>query len=360
MKIRTDHETVTPEGLTERVKRGFYVHVRQGTVTKNLEALLPAINYKNADRICFCTDDKHLDELIDAGGVDDVVRQAIALGLEPTFAFSIATKNPAACYGLKDKGAVAPGYTADIVIWDKDFKADYVFKAARLVAKHGETINKKNGTVAVPGKLTRTVKPAPIKKEDFALALIAKTKLNVIGVSAGNVITEHKVVEIEPAQYFLADPKRDLAKLAVIERHHATGNIAVCAVNGFGIKNGAIASTVAHDSHNIIAVGTNDFDILCAVNALIDMQGGYVVARDNQILAAVKLEVAGLMTQTAPDKLLSDLKKLHDAAGQILEKNDFNPFQMLSFISLPVIPYLKLTDMGLVDVMKFSFIPPAE
>lgn len=359
LKIRSDHECIDLDGFNERIRRGIYVQVRQGTVTKNLEALLPGINASNAHRVCFCTDDKHVDDLMENGGLDFVVRSAIKLGLDPALALSIGSFSAATLYKLENKGAVCPGYDADLVLWNdlNDLKADLVIKGGKKVAEEGKIISPKKGFVP-PKALTDTVNYAPITKKDLELKLEGEKKLHTIRVVPGNVVTEHEIIQAE-GDVFVADAAKDLSKLAVIERHHATGNCAVAAVTGFKLKKGAIATTVAHDSHNIIVIGMSDEDMLLAIDELKKINGGYVVVADGKVLSSVRLEVAGLITAQQPEQLIKDLEKLHSDANSILE-TAFNPFQMLSFISLPVIPFLKLTDIGLIDVMKFAPIPACE
>jgi adenine deaminase len=361
MGIRTDHECVSPDEVLDRVRRGMYVFLREGTAAKNLEDLLPAVTPVTMRRLCFCTDDKHVNDLLEDGGVDDVVRRAIRWGLPEETAYTMATLNPAECYQMARQGAVAPGYAADLVIWEdiRDVRAAQVYIGGRCVAEKGAVALPKHGTVPVPNELKNSVHIKKISRDDLALPLVGKTKMHAIGVRPGSIVTSDVVVKTGGSRSFMPDTARDLAKLAVIERHQAIGQMAVCPVAGFGLMEGAIASTVAHDSHNMIILGMKDEDMLCAMAALEQMQGGYVVIKDGQVMASVSLEVAGLMTQKEPSALLKDLHRLHEAAEKILREKAFNPFQMLSFISLPVIPQLKLTDMGLVDVARFQVIDVA-
>ena len=357
--ILTDHEVIDKEGMIERIARGMYVHVRQGTVTKNLLALLPGITQANAARICFCTDDKHLNELAASGGIDEVVRLAIKNGLEDTLAFTCATWNPAQCYGLSGYGAIAPGYKADFVLFDGNYHACLVYQSGRLVARDGKVLHKRAGSVKIPEDILNSVNYASVSQESLRLDTKGKRYLNAIGVKTGNIVTKHIRVPVDSDE-FTPDADRDLAKLCVVERHHATGRVGVCVVTGFKMRQGAIATTVAHDSHNIICVGMTDEDMLLAIEALKEMDGGYVVVKSGKVAAALRLNVAGLMSSAEPSAVLKDLDELHAAVGEILSEPDFNPFQMLSFISLPVIPELKLTDKGLVNVMNFEFMPAAE
>jgi len=244
-------------------------------------------------------------------------------------------------------------------LFDGEYKARFVYQAGRLVARDGAVLEKKAGSVKIPKGITNSVKFAPLTRENLKLSTEGKDILNVIGVKSGNVITKHLRVRANGDE-FMPDAGADLAKLCVVERHRATGRVGVCAVSGFKMREGAIATTVAHDSHNIICVGMSDEDMLSAIEALKKMGGGYVVVRSGKVTGSLRLNVAGLMSSAEPEAVLKDLKYLHEAVAKILGEPDFNPFQMLSFISLPVIPELKLTDKGLVDVMKFDFTEAAE
>jgi len=357
LDIKTDHECTEANGFHSRLRRGIWTFVREGSVTKNLDALIHEITLKNYRKVCFCTDDKHPDDLVKEGGIDSVVRKAINQGLDPVMAITLATLNPSLCYDSFDTGALAPGYTADFFLFDdlKTLIPSVVYKKGVKVAENGQVLRKcQDLPVLISERLTHSVNPAPYLVSDLQISAEGCTKMNMIEVSGGNVLTKRIVEEIKVniLGNFEPDVARDHAKLVVMERHHALGNIGVCPVKGFGLFQGAIATTVAHDSHNIIAVGTNDFDIVMAIEQVKKNQGGYVVAADGKIWAAVHLEIGGLMTSQPLTQLLEQMEELHRNSTYVLTKQDFNPFLMLSFISLPVIPEVKLTDIGCIDVLS--------
>ena len=355
LQIRNDHECDNIDGMIDRLRRGITVFIREGSVIKNLKELLPAVNDKNAHQICFCTDDRHPDDIVKEGGVDYVVNSAIELGLDPVLAITMATLNPARHYKLDNQGAIAPGYMADFFLFGNlhNIKAEEVYKNGQLVASNGNSLHPKaNLEVAIPEKVKFSVNCAEYQVSDIQCNMGNHNALKMIRIIPGGVITpmHTEITDKNLFDQFIPSIEKDQAKLVVIERHHQTGNIGVSAVKGFGLTGGAIATTVAHDSHNIIAIGTNDFDIIMAVEQLRKNEGGYVVANDGKILAHVKLEIAGLMTNQQLPDLIEQMEVLHKKAGYFLKNKTFNPFLMLSFISLPVIPDVKLTDIGLIDV----------
>lgn len=355
LQIRNDHECDNIDGMIDRLRRGITVFIREGSVIKNLKELLPAVNDKNAHQICFCTDDRHPDDIVKEGGVDYVVNSAIELGLDPVLAITMATLNPARHYKLDNQGAIAPGYMADFFLFGNlhNIKAEEVYKNGQLVASNGNSLHSKaNLEVAIPEKVKFSVNCAEYQVSDIQCNMGNHNALKMIRIIPGGVITpmHTEITDKNLFDQFIPSIEKDQAKLVVIERHHQTGNIGVSAVKGFGLTGGAIATTVAHDSHNIIAIGTNDFDIIMAVEQLRKNEGGYVVANDGKILAHVKLEIAGLMTNQQLPDLIEQMEVLHKKAGYFLKNKTFNPFLMLSFISLPVIPDVKLTDIGLIDV----------
>lgn len=354
--ILTDHECVNAQEAMERIRRGFYVLIREGTVTKNLTALLPAVTLKNFRRFCFCTDDLHPDDLKNKGGVDAVVRQAIALGLDPAMALTMATFNPATCYQMLGKGALAPGYDADFFLFDDPMQIRPIH-----IYKNGRFIEDANKTEVPPKKVNKrsallenSIHFAPFTKSDLAIWLHPNRKARVMNVVPGNVLT-HLTIEdsdVDNNGFYQCSIERDLAKLCVIERHHATGNIGCCPLKGFHLKQGAFGSSVAHDSHNLVIVGTNDDDILLAADELRRIGGGYVIVSQGVVRASLRLEIGGLMTSSTLDQALQDWKQLHADFHLISDLTDFNPFLMLSFMSLPVIPEVKCTDIGLIDVVR--------
>ncbi|EGA90628.1 adenine deaminase [Planococcus donghaensis MPA1U2] len=359
--ILTDHECVTKEEMLIRLERGMYVMLREGSVAKNLETLLEGVTEQNAHRCLFCTDDKHLDDLIEEGSIDFNVRTAIKQGIAPITAISMASFNAAQCFGLRQKGAIAPGYDADFLLLDSldEFTISAVYKGGQVAAQNGKyvgPIQSKSDSQAVQD----TVRIAELAPTSFQIPMGNSEKAHVIGINPNNLITEHLVLEVPQVDgAFVSNTEKDLLKMAVVERHRATGNIGLGIVQGLGLKNGAIATTVAHDSHNIIAVGTTDRDIKKAVEAVQQINGGLVVVQDGEILTSVSLAIAGLMSEEPFETVYEQLKILDDSLLQIGAPTHFNAFLTLSFLSLPVIPHLKLTDCGLFDVATFQHIQVA-
>jgi adenine deaminase len=373
--ILTDHECINAEEALEKIKRGMYVLIREGTVAKNLKELLPAVNESNSSRFCFCTDDKHIDDISANGSINNSVIYAIKSGLNPATAIQMATINPANLYKINNKGAIAPGYIADFVILDdlEKFKISKVYKEGKLVVNHGKLINH-NNVLPIDANINNYCKNSinlpKLNKESFKIN-IRDTKyslLNAIKIIPNKLESIHLKVNISEVDslknnnhdFFIASPKDDLIKISVIERHKASGNIGLGILNGLGIKEGAIGTTIAHDSHNLILAGTNDGDMLFAAKELERMHGGIIVVKDKMILAHIKLEIGGLMTNRSYAEIEADLKNLHSAIKIIAPDITFNPFLTLSFLSLPVIPDIKITDKGLFDVVNFKFIDVCE
>ncbi|MFP3322412.1 adenine deaminase [Planococcus sp. SIMBA_160] len=356
--ILTDHECVTKEEMAMRLERGLYVMLREGSVAKDLQALLEGVTEQNAQRCLFCTDDKHLDNLIDEGSVDYNVRTAIRYGINPITAISMASLNAAQCFGLHRKGAIAPGYDADFVLLDnlEAFTIAEVYKGGQLAAKDGRyagTVREASETAAVRD----TVRLPELSLADLQIPMGTSTSAHVIGINPNKLITEHLIEDVQVAGgNFVSDAASGHLKIAVIERHRATGNIGLGIVKGLGLQNGAIATTVAHDSHNVIVVGTNDEDMLLAIDALHQLQGGLAVVQNGQILASLPLPIAGLMSSEPFSAVYDQLKAIDKSLLQIGAPTHFNAFLTLSFLSLPVIPHLKLTDRGLFDVASFRHI----
>lgn len=357
--IQTDHECVTADEARDRIAQGMYVLIREGSAAKNLHDLLPAVTPHNARRFLFCTDDKHLDELVDEGSIDHAVRLSIAAGMEPLQAIQLATLNAAECYGLNQKGALAAGFEADFLLLDdlEQFKVASVYKQGVQVAENGHMINPTETESVCSERISQSVHLPKLTIENLAIPLSEGAKANIMEIIPDQIVT-NKVVEKVAIHNgtFLQDIEKDHLKLAVIERHHQLHTIGLGIVKGFGLKKGAVATTIAHDSHNAIVMGTNDEDMIVAVEALQDMQGGLVVVNEGQIMASLALPVAGLMTQVPLEEAVQSLKKLHEAIHAIHPTLDFHLFLTLSFLSLPVIPTLKLTDTGLFDVTTFQHI----
>ncbi len=360
--IRSDHECTTLKEAKEKLKNGMWIMIREGSTARNLKDLLPLVNSKNSRRFLFVTDDRHPKELLEEGHINTMVRKAIRLGIDPMLALQMATLNAAEYFRLDELGAIAPGYRADIVSFDHlgQFRIKKVFKDGILVARDGKMIPR----VGTPLPQTDGGRPrikgsihiGALKKEAFLLRS-TQPLAKVIQLIPGQILTKKVMKEI-PVEDGVAYPdiKEDILKIAVVERHRATGNIGIGWVQGFGIKKGAIGSSVAHDSHNLVIVGTNDEDLLKAAVGLKAMGGGLVVVLDGKILASLPLPIAGLMSETSVSAANSRLTDVHRAAKS-LGCGLPDPFMALSFLSLPVIPELKITDKGLVDVNQFKIVP---
>ena len=354
--IRNDHEAVNAEEAVKRVQKGFNVLVREGSAAKDLIAILPAITEKNSTRFSFCTDDKHLDELVTEGTIDHAVRLAIQNGLDPLMAIQMATINNAQCHRIENKGAVAPGYIADLLIVDELHNL-----TIETVIKDGKNIDMnsfhKVEKIDIPDSIMHSVNMQPISKEKLQIPLKAGQQANIIEILPGKLITRKRldVVDVEEG-FFKSNPKKDYIKMVVCERHHRTGNVGLGIVHGTKLKSGAIASTVAHDSHNIVAAGTNDEDMLIAIEHLRKIQGGLVIVHHGEIVADVPLRIAGLMSDLPYEKVAEQLVHLHKQLEEVVDHQSQNLFMILSFLCLPVIPDIKLTDQGLFDVKKFTHI----
>jgi adenine deaminase len=351
--IHSEHESTSLAEAKEKMRKGMYLMMREGSATKNLDDLLPLAGRANNRRILFVSDDRHPQDLM-KGHLDLLVRRAIRRGMDPVDAVRAVTLNTAECFGLKNIGAVAPGYEADLAIVDdlKNFTVTMVMHRGRIVAK--------NGVYTGPRRLHRTplrssVNVRWLERGDFAIAA-KKGKARVIDLIADQIVTKKSSVvpRVENGKV-VADPGRDILKLVVIERHLASGNIGKALVRGFGIKSGALASSVAHDSHNIICVGADDESIYTAVVEVVKMGGGLAVAEGNKVLGKLPLPIAGLMSDRPLPEVVERLKALLDITRRLGSRVK-DPFSTLSFLALPVIPDLKLTDRGLVDVGTFKII----
>ena len=350
--IRTEHEATTAKEALEKLQKGMRVLIREGSVSKDLTALQPVLTDRTAPYMCLCTDDRNPLDIAEHGHLDYMIRQLIALGTPPLAAYRAASLSAAEAFGLKDRGLIAPGKRADIVALGslEACDAQMVFCAGRRVEP---TCFQARPPLPQIGR--NSVHTQALKAADFRSAENHRTS-DVIGIIEGQIITEHQRVEIDIVDGDKApDPARDLLRIAVIERYGKNGNIATGFVRGFGLKAGAIASTVCHDHHNIACVGASYADMALAANRLSAIEGGFVVVRDGQVLAELALPVAGLMSlepfETVRDKLV-DLRDAARGLGVVLDE----PFLQLAFLALPVIPALKITDRGLVDVTKFELI----
>ena len=359
--IRTDHECHLKEEVTDRIRRGMYVLIREGTVAKNLKELIKVASIKNSRRLCFCTDDRHIDDLILNGSIDSSIRYAIKAGLNPETAIQMASLNSAECYKLNDLGAIAPGYKADFIILNnlENFQIQSVYKDGQLVVDNGILVENNIPTPKI--ETTNSLNIKDLLKDKLDITLYNKSIINVIKVIPNKLETIHLREPISsPSNKFITDIEKDLLKVAVIERHKGTGNVGVGIINGMELKSGAIATTIAHDSHNLIVVGINDSDMLFATEKLKEIGGGIIVVEDGKVLSSIKLEIGGLITDRPINSIMNDLEELHNSIKKVAPTINFNPFLTLSFLSLPVIPDIKITDKGIFDVKKFDFIDIAQ
>ncbi len=352
--IGSDHECTTPEEALQRLELGMFVFLREATTARNLRDLLPIVDEHTSRRLCFCTDDRAPADLMDEGHIDYMVRVAIAEGVDPITAIRMATLNPSEYFHLHDRGAIAPARRADLVAFSdlQAPRAEMVFRDGRLVAQDGQVI---------PWERSR---PAPVLRSSMNVDL-ANTHLRIeanghrvrcIGIIPDQVVTEHLILEIPNRDgEIVAEPERDVLKIAVIERHLATGNVGLGFVKGMGLRKGAIASTVAHDHHNIVVTGADDESMMTAVRATVAIRGGMTVAYDDTVLAQLPLPIAGLMSDQPIETVRQQMDEVLAAARQ-LGSPLRDPFMTLSFLALPVIPSLKLTDHGLVDVDRFELV----
>ena len=363
--IRSDHECTTLREAKEKLKNGMWIMIREGSTARNLNDLLPLVTPKNSRHFLFVTDDRHPKELFEEGHVDSMVRQAIQQGIDPVLAIQMATLNPAEYFRLDDLGAIAPGYRADILVFDhlSRFRIKQVFKDGIRVAQNGKTIPRSIGGAfpSLPGgqkgPLPRKSVRMKAVREDMIVLRSEEPLVKVIQVIPDQIVTK-KVMKRIPLKDGIACPdvSQDILKIIVVERHRATGNIGIGFVHGFGLKRGAIGSSIAHDSHNLVIVGTNDGDIIKAAETIKQMGGGLTAISDGKVLATLPLPIAGLMAEVPVGEVDRQLETLLLAAKNLGCKLR-DPFMTLSFLSLPVIPELKLTDKGLVDVSQFKIVP---
>ena len=359
--INTDHECSVEEEMIEKLRLGMYIMIREGSATKDLKNLIEGVNQYNYQRILFCTDDKHPEDLLKEGHINYNIKLSIENGIDTITAIQMATINPANCYNLKNVGAIAPGYKADLIIFDnlENFNIEEVYKDGKLVGKNKKplfTIQKRDFS-----KVLKTVHLSEINKEDIQIYFEkeqGEEEVNVISLQPYSIITKKMKRKVQILDNkFQFDKQKDILKLAVIERHKNTGNIGLGLVENFKLKNGAIATTISHDSHNLIVVGDNDEDMINAVNKVISMDGGIAISSSNKILGSLSLNIGGLMSDKDIEYVNSKFSKLVDLAYNTLKVNkDIDPFLTLAFLALPVIPEVKLTDKGLFDVEKFKFI----
>ena len=348
--VRSDHECFAIDDAREKLRAGQYIMIRDGTAAKNLEALVDLLKQPGAERCMLCTDDKHPVDLLKLGHIDYIIKKAIARGVDPITAVTAATRNPAEYFGLTEHGAVAPGYRADLAIIDsfEHFEVQTVLKDGRVTYENGTlcafAASEPSGELSAEAHDTFRVRR--LRPEDFAGA----PRRAVIGMVPGEIVsTDNGYAEG-------VDPERDILKIAVVERHKGTGHIGLGYLQGYGLKRGAVATSISHDSHNIIAVGTNDADLAAAVNRVVENRGGIVVAEDGAVRGEVVLEIAGLMSEAPLTAVNDALERAKEAAFALGVNRGVDPFMTLSFMSLPVIPALRLTTRGMVDVLTQKFV----
>jgi len=357
--ISSDHESTSVDEAKEKLRLGLKVFVREGSVARNLKGLLPLVTPNNERWLCFCTDDRQPLDLLEEGSIDHLVRTAITEGLHPVTAIRMATLNPAEHFRLYDRGIIAPGRRADLVIFPhlEAPQPDLVYHGGTLVAR-GDTLiahDRKEANLSLDLKARNTVH---VNWSQVDLRIPAQgNRIRVIGVVPGELLTECLITEPRiDTGLALADRERDLLKIAVIERHHASGRVGLGFVKGIGLNRGAIASTVAHDHHNLIVIGADDGSMITAARAVAATGGGQAVAESETVLSLLPLPIAGLMSDDPIEKVRDQMKALV-AAAKGLGSSLHDPFMVMSFLGLEVIPSIKLTDLGLVDVNAQQVVP---
>ncbi len=357
--ITTDHECSSYEEGLERISKGQWLMIREGSAARNLDALLPFFDQPYARRCLLVTDDKHPADLLESGHIDGIIRKAVSKGKSAVTGIQMATVQAAQCFGLKDMGAVAPGYRADLVILDDldSMAVSAVYCSGKPTVQNGELLNISRPSVprALENDVHNTVHMRDLSPEDFMLSP-QPGKCRVIGVSPGSLITREELSELPWSKTNGIDLSRDILKLAVVERHHRTGHIGLGFVRGLGLKSGAIASSVSHDSHNLIIAGADERDMALAANRIKTLGGGYAVAADGKILCELALPVAGLMSEQTAEEAAGQNALLLRTVRSLGVPENISPFMLLSFIALAVIPSLKMTTRGLVDVNRMALV----
>ncbi|MBR3340533.1 MAG: adenine deaminase [Clostridiales bacterium] len=351
--VRSDHECSVFEEAEEKLRRGQWIMIREGTAAQNLEPLLPLFDDRYCDRCLLVTDDKHAGDLISKGHIDYIIRKAIKAGKSPYNSIKMATINAAAYFGLKDRGAVAPGYVADMIVVSdlENFEVAKVFKNGRLISENGKLTAEVKKPAIDEGKYWRVLHSfnmSEIKPEAFKVS-VEGSKKRVIKLIPGEILTDEEIVDSSNTE--------DINKIAVIERHKNTGHIGTGFVTGYGLKKGAVASSIAHDSHNLIVVGTNDEDMALAANAVRENEGGLAIACDGKVLGSLALPIGGLMCDLDVSEIEEKLSAMKEQARLLGVPEGIDPFMTLAFTALPVIPKLRILTKGVVDVGTQSYVP---
>ena len=350
--IRTDHEASDFDYALEEIRRGIHVHIREGSAAHNLETLINGILAHDlpCENFSFCTDDKHIEDILRQGHINYNVRRAVELGLSPMAAIKMATINTARCYGLKELGAVAPGYQADLIVTDdlSSFRILSVYHKGRLIDP-----SVRPETAACPDSLKNTVHVRPLSSDAFRLS-ITKEEVPVIRLNASQITTSKIACHLPKTDNYL--PQDGFNKIAAVERHKATGKTGVGICTGYNIRNGAIAASVSHDSHNIIVIGDNDADMLLAVSEIIRVQGGYTLVSRGKVLGTLPLPVMGLMSDAGFETVNRTLGQMIAEAHRLGIPDEVEPFITLSFLALPVIPEIRITPRGVLDTVSFEFL----
>ena len=348
--VYSDHECHDVKDAIAKLERGQFIMIREGTAARNLEALMPLLTGKYADRCMFCTDDKHPNDLLEKGHIDYIVKKAISLGADPITAVKVACHNAARYFLLNNRGGISPGYLADFVIIDnfQDFNIEQVYKKGVLMVNHGEIQDFPSPEIEpyLVERAHKTFHVAALTAEDFA----EKRPRGIIGMVDGEITT------VDAGYSDRIDVEYDVLKIAVVERHKNTHHIGIGYIQGYGLKSGAVATSISHDSHNIIVVGTNETDMAAAVNRVVELNGGIVVWDDGQSAAEVPLAIAGIMSDEPLVTVNEKLETAKDAAHKLGVNPGIDPFMTLSFMALPVIPSLRITTRGVFDVTTQSYV----